>query len=172
MKRILVKICNSTRSAFVIEDTIQLLTRCIQFFDKHFIYYVIDSCIKVLEKKDLKNGIMKKQEGKEATILRRWCLMKQIDPRMNNRFDMRSWLFNQSIPIKELFMISVKEEYKLFELYFICDNENEYMNPFSFIDSDNLEHHRLMSFYLQINRLFSQGPTIWISLQLLSAIVN
>ena len=91
---------------------------------------------------------------------------------MNNRFDMRSWLFNQSIPIKELFMISVKEEYKLFELYFICDNENEYMNPFSFIDSDNLEHHRLMSFYLQINRLFSQVPTIWISLQLLSTIVN
>ena len=47
-----------------------------------------------------------------------------------------------------------------------------YVNPFSFIDSDNLEHHRLMSFYLQINRLFSQVPTIWISLLLLSTIVN
>ncbi|CBK22809.2 uncharacterized protein [Blastocystis hominis] len=125
MIAIMEKICTSTKSAFVIEDTIELLQSCVKYFEYHFIYYVMDCAIKVLDMKDLQNCIIAKQRGENAGVLRRWYLISSIDPKMKGKYRMSDWMFNQELTLKQLFDIPSKKQKIYLELLFICDRRDE-----------------------------------------------
>ena len=119
MISIMEKLCSSSKSAFVIEDSIELLKSCIKYFENHFIYYVMDCAIKVLEMDNLQNCMMKRQRGDNAGVLRRWYLISSIDPKMKGKYKMSDWMFNQEITIKQLFDIPTTEQIRYLELLFM-----------------------------------------------------
>ena len=125
MIAIMEKMCSSTKSAFVIDDTIELLKSCIRYFENHFLYYVIDSAIKVLEMNELQNCMMKRQNGENASVLRRWYLIPNVNPKMKDRYKIEDWMFNQRISIQDIFDIPTTEQYIYLELLFICDQKDE-----------------------------------------------
>ena len=111
MITIMEKICTSTKIVFTVGYVLSLLYRCITHFREHFIYYVINCAIQVLEMKDLQNCMMKRQRGENAGVLRRWYLISSIDLTMKSKYRMSDWMFNQEITIKQLFDIPTTEQF-------------------------------------------------------------
>ena len=125
MTAIMEKICSSTKSAFMIEDSVILLSRCKTYFEKNFIYYIMDCAIKVLEMKDLQNCMMKRQKGKFAGVLRRWYLISSINPPLNYRYIMSNWDLYETTSLRNVFNIQDEELNIYLGLLFICDRRDE-----------------------------------------------
>ena len=69
--------------------------------------------------------MMKRQEGENAGVLRRWCLIPNIDPVLMNNYKMTDWNYYQRLFLRDQFEFPLSSQYVYLELLYICDRRNE-----------------------------------------------